>query len=270
MKCHHIITYHAGQARFESNDILVVYRWYVKVIEFLGLGVSSIKTYRVNTKTLTELAYQSIKKDILAWHIKPGDCVSEQQLADQLGISRTPVREALQTLARDGLVTIIPRKGTFVREISVEDIVEIYNLREVIEGLAARLAAPLIDQDTLAKLDEAFVDIGELAAASNWQLPDDKQEELITLDFALHDAIVRSCRSPRLVQISETLNDQVQRTRVLSSYTLDRVEYSIVSHREIIDALLKRNGELAEHCVREHIANSREAVVESIIKFSWR
>lgn len=219
---------------------------------------------------MTELAYQSIKKDILAWHIKPGDCVSEQQLADQLGMSRTPVREALHTLERDGLVTIIPRKGTFVREISVEDIVEIYNLREVIEGLAARLAAPLIDQDILAKLDEDFAEIGKLAARNNWQLPDDKLEELIASDFALHDRIVRSCRSPRLVQISETLNDQVQRTRFLSSYTLDRVEYSVVSHREIIAALLQRNGKLAEHRVREHIANSREAVVESIIQFSWR
>ncbi len=232
--------------------------------------MSFIKGDGGNTKTLTELAYQSIKEDILAWHIKPGECVSEQQLADRLGISRTPVREALQTLARDGLVTIIPRKGTFVREISVEDIVEIYNLREVIEGLAARLAAPLIDQDILARLNEAFVRIGELAAANNWQLSDDKQEELISLDFVLHDVIVRSSRSPRLVQIIETLNDQVQRTRVLSSYVLDRVEYSIVSHREIIGALIQRNGELAERSVREHIANSREAVVESIIKFSWR
>ncbi len=196
--------------------------------------------------SLKDKAYTAIRDAILTLELEPGTSLVESDLASQLGISKTPVRDALQELERDGLVIRIPFKGTYVTEVMEQDLREIFQLRAVLEGLAARLATPLFTPQELEQLDrdhtasEDALAEGDLALCSK-------------LGKGLHDAIIDKADNERLITMIRNLDASLMRFRALSDRVSGRLDISVGEHRRIIDALRRRDAYAAEESVRDHL-----------------
>jgi DNA-binding GntR family transcriptional regulator len=196
--------------------------------------------------SLKDKAYAAIKDAILTLELEPGTPLVESDLADQLGISKTPVRDALQELERDGLVTRLPFKGTYVTEVTERDLREIFQLRAVLEGLAARLATSLLTPQELDELDhnlsaaEDALARGDLALCSR-------------LGKSVHDAIIEKADNVRLISMIRNLDESLLRFRALSDRTSGRLDKSLREHRRILDALRRQDAYAAEESVRDHL-----------------
>ncbi len=196
--------------------------------------------------SLKDQAYVAIKDAILTLRLKPGDALVENDLAEQLGISKTPVRTALQELEREGLVTKVLYKGTYVREITSRDVREIFQLRAVLEGMAARLAVPTLDESDLeraretVRLMETALEAGDRSAASQ-------------SGAKLHSLLLRKADNERLHLIWQNLDDQTERFRLMSDRISGRLEKSVGEHGKIVEALERRDPELAELTMKEHL-----------------
>jgi len=196
--------------------------------------------------SLKDKAYTAIRDAILTLELEPGTSLVESDLARQLGISKTPVRDALQELERDGLVIRIPFKGTYVTEVMEKDLREIFQLRAVLEGLAARLATPLFTSQELDQLDrdhaasEDALAKGDLALCSK-------------LGKGLHDAIIDKADNEQLITMIRNLDASLMRFRALSDRGSGRLDVSIREHRRIIDALRRQDAYAAEESVRDHL-----------------
>ena len=196
--------------------------------------------------SLKDKAYTAIKDAIVSVKLKPGTPLIETQLAEELGISKTPVRAALEELEREGFVTRILFKGTYVTEVTVKDLVEIFQLRAVLEGLAARIATPLFSPRQLDRIAqnltaaEAALAEGDLALCSE-------------LGKSLHDAIIDKADSQRLTLIIRNLDDHVQRFRAISDQISGRLNKSVKEHRQVLDGLRRRDPDAAAQAMRNHM-----------------
>jgi DNA-binding GntR family transcriptional regulator len=196
--------------------------------------------------SLKDQAYEAIKDAILSLKLEPGMPLVEKDLARHLGISRTPVRDALQELEREGFVARLSFKGTYVTEVTMQDTTEIFQLRAVLEGLAARVAAPHFSPSELDTID------GYLAAA---------EAALVQGDLALcsergqklHEAIISKAENQRLTAILHNLDDHLRRLRILSDRISGRLNTSVVEHRAVLDALRQRDPVAAEQAMRTHL-----------------
>lgn len=203
-------------------------------------------------------AYEAIKEAILSNRFPPGESLAEQMLADLYQVSRTPVREALQRLSKDGLVEMIPRRGAFVARISLEDAVEIFHMREALEGMAARLAAPFMPDSVILQLDSTF----EAAAAMDGPT---RLQAMSEAGVSLHDAILLASRSERMRQAVTQLLDQITRLRQLAVTAPGRRELSFDQHRRIMDALRAHDPDEAERQMRIHLASTLETITGLIV-----
>ena len=196
--------------------------------------------------SLKDQAYLAIKGAILSLKLQPGQALVESELAQQLGISKTPVRTALHQLEREGLVTKVLYKGTYVADITTQDIREIFLLRAVLEGLAARLAAPTFDESDLERARKLLLSIQEAL---------DRGETEVASQYGarFHDLILQTANGQRLQLIVANLDDQVQRFRLLSDSISGRLQKSLKEHELILEALEQRDPELAEQRVKEHL-----------------
>lgn len=196
--------------------------------------------------SLKELAYTAIKSAILSLRLKPDTPLVESELADQLGISKTPVRDALQELEREGFVTRILFKGTYVTEVTMKDMTEIFQLRAVLEGFAAYLATPLFSPTELDRIDENLtaseiaLSAGDLVCCSD-------------LGKSLHDMIISKADNQRLAQIIHNLDDHVQRFRCMSDQISGRLNKSVREHRRVLAALRLHDAAAAELAMRDHL-----------------
>jgi DNA-binding GntR family transcriptional regulator len=196
--------------------------------------------------SLKDQAYLAIKRAILTLQLKPGEALVESDLAGQLGISKTPVRTALHELEREGLVTKVLYKGTYVREVTLRDVREIFQLRAVLEGLAARLAAPLLEESELARADELLtlmesaLHMGDRPLASQY-------------GAQFHYLILQNADNERLQLIWHNLDDHTQRFRLMSDQISGRLEKSLGEHKKILAALEQRDPDLAEARLKEHL-----------------
>jgi len=198
--------------------------------------------------SLKDKAYIAIKDAILTLRLEPGTPLVETQLAKQLGISKTPVRDALQELEREGFVARVAFKGTYVTEVTLEDLTEIFQLRAVLEGLAARLAAPLFAPEELDQIAQKLTASEAALAAGDLTLCSECGK-------ALHDAIVDKADSQRLASIHHNLDDHVQRFRIISDQIGGRLHKSVKEHRRVLDALRKQDPEAAEAAMRNHLSS---------------
>jgi len=208
------------------------------------------RSYRLekvdNALSLKDKAYAAIKDAILSLRLEPGMLLVEGDLAEQLGISKTPVRDALQELEREGFVTRILFKGTYVTEVTMSDMTEVFQLRAVLEGLAARLAAPHVSQQDLDEVDraltaaEAALDRGDLALCSE-------------LGQAVHHTIIDKAGNERLALIIHNLDDHLSRFRILSDRIIGRLDKSVQEHRRILAVLARREPDAAEQVMRDHL-----------------
>jgi len=203
---------------------------------------------KINSKK--QMAYETIKKLIINNTLGQGELVSEAELANELKISKTPIREALQQLESEGLIKNIPRKGTFVANITLDDIREIYEIREIIECGTVRLAAMRADISELEKIGKEYHQIVE----DN----DSDPENLLWVGEKLHGFIFESLNNKRLSALHRNLQDNIDRLRLyfVNRSGQERLKESHVEHLEIIDALLARDHDRAEKAMRTHINNA--------------
>lgn len=209
--------------------------------------------------SLTDKAYLKIKNDIIDGKFEPGEELTETSLAEMLSISRTPVRQALYKLEAEGLIQNIPNKGFIVTKLGLKDILEIMQVREALEGMAARLACQKINKEELDEIISLFP-------------PFDKKLE--KKDFIkaynagnkLHQFIYEKSDNRIIKQQLSLLNIQIKTTTQIAAKIPGRYEKAHKEHKAIIDALLAQDPDLAETKMREHISQIRSSIVFEFVQ----
>lgn len=196
--------------------------------------------------SLKDKAYDIIKDAILTLKLEPGAALVETDLAQDLGISKTPVRDALQELEREGFVTRILFKGTYVTEVTIKDLEEIFQLRAVLEGFTSFLATGRFEKEEIDRL-ENYLQAAEAALAQgDLNLCSENGKKL-------HDAIINKADNQRLTTIIRNLDDHLQRFRLISDRIQGRLDTSVKEHHEIVNAIRRRDPAAAELAMRNHL-----------------
>ena len=201
--------------------------------------------------TAHQLAYQFLRERVLSGQYAAGMRLRPEQIAAELGVSRMPVREAVRQLDAQGLLTTLPNRGVVVSKLTPEEVVELFEIRAPLEGLAARFAVEHIT-------DEALLDIGHLL--TRMRLVADKHLLWIERHDDLHDRICQLSRRVRLCQMARQLRMQVQPYLRLFTSTGGNPELSAFRHELILDALRARDGDRAESAMREHVMANAHAI----------
>jgi DNA-binding GntR family transcriptional regulator len=198
--------------------------------------------------SLGESVYRAILDAMRTRKLKPGDRLREEEVARSLGVSRTPVREALGRLQARGLVGASGGRGLVVRSLSAAEVVELYAMREIIEGAAARLAAQHASQPELDALADFIAGF-----EANLDAPD----KLAQINRQLHEAIHRGARNRYLDAASRELQDAISVLGITTFSVNGRPSQALTEHREMVEAIAARNADKAEQLARSHI---REAL----------
>ena len=206
-----------------------------------------------NSHSLTAKVFNQLQNEILNGKYQPGDNLIETRLSTELGVSRTPVREALRQLELEGLVQSIPNKGVIVKGISAKDIEDIYTIRMMIEGLAARWAAQNITPEELVELKDA-VELEEFYTQKN------DIQHLLHFDSRFHEILFKASKSKPLMNTLRTFHHYVQRSRNASLKSPVRAQEALNEHKAILQAIIERDAERAEKLTTEHIFNASKFV----------
>ncbi|WP_338817881.1 HTH-type transcriptional repressor RspR [Moorella thermoacetica] len=202
--------------------------------------------------------YEEIKEAIINNTLKPGTMLQERIIAEKLGVSRTPVREALRRLNSEGLIELIPGKGATVTKITIEDIREIMQVREPLECLAVKLAAERIQPRDIKFLEELLADWErEINNPGNIDF-----QFLSAKDIAFHEHIIKVAGNKRLAYILNILRDQIHRITFLTQDNRNRIETSNPQHLRILEALKQRDPLGAEQSMRQHMQSIKEYYFE--------
>ena len=208
--------------------------------------------------SLNQKAYAEIRRRILNGELSTDAPLSEYQLAEDLELSRTPVREAVKRLEREGLVQSIPNRGTFVAELTARDISEIYQVREQLEGFAARIAAEAMSDESINLLDEEIRHLNTLAS-------DGRLVEIVDSDIRLHKLIIASTQNSRLSELLGTLDDQMHRVRALFPQSSQWLQATLAEHADIVKAIKARDGLEAEKAMKIHLRSAREYAIKQFL-----
>lgn len=205
-------------------------------------------------RSLRGKVFRKLREDILSGVYKEHDELREIIIGEELGVSRTPVREALRQLELEGLVTIIPNKGAYVTGITPKDVHDIYKIRSMLEGLCARWATRNITDDQIEELEEIIL-LSEfhLRKASHG-----KAEQVSELDGKFHKVLYEASNSRILEHVLSDFHKYVKVARTMSVGAKDRAEKSIAEHRGILDAIKNKDADLAEQLANEHIMKVME------------
>jgi DNA-binding GntR family transcriptional regulator len=211
-----------------------------------------------NGKRLGDLAYETISALLLESHYPPGTRLSEADLANQLGMSKTPVREALRRMASEGLVTPIPHVGYLIPHLSYRDVRESLEVREAVEAQAARLACERMNPAEITSIKEAFA---EAEAAMTGDHAADL-ERMRAMNQLLHSSLMRAADNMRLEQILESVRNQVERAiRELLHDDFERYKQSFNEHLAVLEALESRDPVAAEAAMRVHVSSVSEHIL---------
>ena len=200
---------------------------------------------------LRDVVFKTLRQGILTGELKPGERLMEIHLANKLGVSRTPIREAIRKLELEGLVNIVPNKGAYVTGISAKDTQDIYVIRSYLEGLAARWACERITEVEIESLEE-IVYLSEFHAKKK------HYEQLVELDNKFHESIYRASGSKILEHELTTFHHYLERIRKQSLQKAERALQSNEEHTAILEAIRQRDGDLAEKLAHEHIIQTIE------------
>lgn len=208
-------------------------------------------------KPLREVIFNTLREAIIVGELKPGERLMEVKLANKMGVSRTPVREAIRKLELEGLVEMLPRKGAHVADLSVKDIMDVLEVRSTLDGLASYLSAQRITE-------EEIKDLKQLLSQFIIQVEKNSTQGLIKKDVEFHDIIYRSSRNDKLIQISNNLREQVQRFRVIYIKDYSSSRELIKEHNDIFNAISLRDPEAAMEYAKQHIKNQEETIIRAI------
>ncbi|MCR4416436.1 MAG: GntR family transcriptional regulator [Ignavibacteria bacterium] len=210
-------------------------------------------------KPLRDKIASSIRESILTGKLKPGERLMELDLANQLGISRTPVREAFLQLESEGFVQVIPRKGAVVTETSFNDAKETYEIKSVLEGLAAKLATSFLTEEQIDELVELNNQMKKISKTK-----EKDYQKFLQLNSKFHKIINESCGNSKLIKLIHNLRHQTFRYNYLFLSLISHLEHSVQEHEKIIMAIKKRNQNLVEELVKRHNENAKEALIKFI------
>ena len=203
---------------------------------------------------LSKKVYRILKSRILEGSFKPGEKLLESRIAKQLGVSRTPVREALRLLASAGFAKMSPNQAIIVAEISTKDLQEVIQIRGVLEGLAARLAIAFITEEDIAAMENCNKKMEKFLDENN--ITDFSKES-----NRFHELIMSKCGNDRLIHIRKNLEDQIYQFRSISLHIPGRLETALKEHKEIAEALKQKDADKADDLSKKHIANELKNIL---------
>ncbi|MCX7841960.1 MAG: GntR family transcriptional regulator [Clostridia bacterium] len=206
-------------------------------------------------KPLREVIFASLREAIIVGELKPGERLMEVQLAEKMGVSRTPVREAIRMLELEGLVNMLPRKGAHVAQLSVKDIMDVLEVRACLDGLATSLAAQRITEDEIKTLKHVQGQFANNIEKENLQ-------GSIKKDVEFHEVIYRASRNDKLIQIISNLREQVHRFRVIYLKDYHSPKDIVNEHLSIIEAVTAKDPQLAQNAAERHIKNQQQAILK--------
>jgi DNA-binding GntR family transcriptional regulator len=201
---------------------------------------------RLDSRTLWEQVRDRLREDVLSGELAPGTVLGEVSLARSLGVSRGPIREALGRLASEGLVTITPRRGAVVAELTRDEFVEAYQVREALETLAIRLAVPRLEESDLARLRELHEQMIEHAKRG-------EVNAFFEANAAFHDLFVSASGNQKLIEVYRLLMDQMGRYLARSLALRGSLEKSVAEHSAILEAVEAGDPDRATRLLAEHI-----------------
>lgn len=206
---------------------------------------------------LREVVCETLREAISTGVLKPGERLMEIQLAEELGVSRTPVREAIRKLELEGFVVMVPRRGTYVADFSIRDINEVFEVRSALEILAAGLAAERITEDELEQMERLLVQMGE-------QIEHGDIDTIVDIDSQFHDILYRASRNDRLVGIINNLREQLTRLRAVSMQHPGRLKIMIEEHSRLVEAIAQRDSQLAQKLASDHLENAEQTLLQEM------
>ncbi|HPU45883.1 MAG: GntR family transcriptional regulator [Clostridiaceae bacterium] len=206
---------------------------------------------------LRDVIFETLRKAIISGDIKPGERLMEVALAEQMGVSRTPVREAIRRLEAEGLVTMVPRKGTHVSELSAKDIIDVLEVRGALDKLATALAAKRMKPQQIRALESIHKQFVACVEKANI-------DGAVRKDIEFHDAIYAASGNSRLIGVLSSLREHIYRFRVIYLRDMNIAEYVEQEHNQILNALREGNDELAAELSEKHIRNQMVSIVEAL------
>ena len=208
---------------------------------------------------LRDVVFNTLREAILKGDLKPGERLMELQLAAQLGVSRTPIREAIRMLEQEGLAVTMPRKGAEVAKMTLKGMEDVLEIRAALDELASQLACERMTEEQMQQLFARKVAFEKSLATGN-------VKAIAEADVSFHDVIYDATGNPKLVNMLNNLREQIYRYRV--EYLKNEKNYPILiqEHEAIYQALMNRNKEAAKASIGEHVENQAIAVKEVIVK----
>ena len=206
---------------------------------------------------LRDVVFNTLRQAILTGELKPGERLMEIHLANRLGVSRTPIREAIRKLELEGLVTMIPRRGAEVAQITEKNMSDVLEVRRALDALGVELACDRITQEELNSLKQACEDF-EIAVNTR------DVKRIAQADVELHDIIVRATGNDRLIQLVNNLSEQMYRYRFEYIKDTSQHERLVEEHRIIYQAIVDKDKETASRAAKIHIDNQKKAIMRQL------
>lgn len=206
---------------------------------------------------LREVVFHSLREAILMGDLQPGERLMEIQLAEKLGVSRTPVREAIRKLEIEGLAVMIPRKGAEVAQITKKQLKDVLEVRKALEELAVQLACKRISKEEMEELRKAHVQVRDMVRKK-------ELTDLVQADVRFHEIIYYAADNERLLQILNTLRQQMYRYRLEYLKNPENHELIIQEHEAILEAVCSLDIDKAAAAVCQHISNQENGVIQLI------
>ncbi len=220
------------------------------------MGSYDVKQEVTDKYSLRGRVFHKLREDILNGKYKEHEELKEVAIGEEMGVSRTPVREAFRQLELEGLIQIIPNKGAYVTGITVEDVKDIYMIRSLLEGLCARWATEKITEEQLEEMEENIY-LAEFHAAKG------HLEQIAELDNRFHDIMYEACDSKMLQHLLKDFHQYVLRVRRKTLSNASRGEASNHEHRLIMEAIKAKDASKAEELANKHIINAYENMVRN-------
>src|SRR4030067_773123 len=211
------------------------------------------------SKTIRRRIYNFLREQLLSGEIQPHQHLIEAKIAQEIGTSRTPVREALHSLELEGLIESIPRVGYVVKPISEQEVEEICEMRMAIEGVAARWAIEKAYKKLVEELEKNISIAEEKVSKGNVRA-------FVDMDARFHEIISKFSGSKRLLELAQTLRRHMLRYRIQSIYSIDNVLRAIDGHKGILRAIEKRNLEEVNQAIRHHMEQSKSDILRYAFK----
>lgn len=206
---------------------------------------------------LRDVVFNTLRKAILTGELKPGERLMEIHLANQLGVSRTPVREAIHKLEQEGLVIMIPRRGAEVAQITEKSLKDVLEVRRALDALCAELACDRITEEGKRQLQKACNEFEKATVTGD-------ATTIAQADVALHDIIVAATGNTRLIQLVNNLSEQMYRYRFEYIKDENKHNHLVKEHRMIYDSIVRHDKEGAAKAAKLHIDNQEKSIIRQI------